>query len=78
MLIDGCYWHGWPKRFKTPSTNRDYGEGRIGRNRLRDIETTELLEERGWRVLRFWKHEAPTSLATSVVDVVRDRREVTP
>jgi len=54
VLIDGCYWHGCPEHFKMPSTNRDYWEGKIGRNRLRDIETTELLEERGWRVLRFW------------------------
>ncbi|AZZ50266.1 hypothetical protein C5C31_07950 [Rathayibacter rathayi] len=53
VLIDGCYWHDCPERFKTPSTNRDYWEGKIGRNRLRDIETTELLEERGWRVVRF-------------------------
>lgn len=78
VLIDGCYWHGCPKHFKMPSTNRDYWEGKIGRNRLRDIETTALLEGRGWSVLRFWEHEAPTSIAASIVDVVRDRREVTP
>lgn len=77
VLIDGCYWHGCPEHFKMPSTNRDYWEGKIGRNRLRDIETTALLEERGWRVLRFWEHEAPASIAASIVDVVRDRREVT-
>lgn len=77
VLIDGCYWHGCPEHFKMPSTNRDYWEGKIGRNRLRDIETTALLEERGWRVLRFWEHEAPTSIAASIVDVVRDRREIT-
>lgn len=77
VLIDGCYWHGCPEHFKMPSTNRDYWEGKIGRNRLRDIETTALLEGRGWRVLRFWEHEAPTSIAASIVDVVRDRREVT-
>ncbi|MBM7331721.1 hypothetical protein JS562_54115, partial [Agrobacterium sp. S2] len=47
VLIDGCYWHGCPEHFKMPSTNRDYWEGKIGRNRLRDVETTELLEEAG-------------------------------
>lgn len=77
VLIDGCYWHGCPEHFKMPSTNRDYWEGKIGRNRLRDIETTALLEERAWRVLRFWEHETPASIATSIVDVVRGRREVT-
>ncbi len=77
VLIDSCYWHGCPDHFKMPSTNRDYWEGKTGRNRLRDVETTALLEERGWRVLRFWEHEAPASIAASIVDVVRDRREVT-
>lgn len=77
VLIDGCYWHGCPEHFKMPSTNRDYWEGKIGRNRLRDVETTALLEERGWRVLRFWEHETPASIATSIVGVVRGRREVT-
>lgn len=77
VLIDGCYWHGCPEHFKMPSTNRDYWEGKIGRSRLRDIETTALLQERGWRVLRFWEHEAPSSNAASIVDVVRDQREVT-
>lgn len=77
VLIDGCYWHGCPEHFKMPLTNRDYWEGKIGRNQVRDIETTELLEERGWRVLRFWEHEVPASIAASIVDVVRDRREVT-
>jgi DNA mismatch endonuclease (patch repair protein) len=41
------------------------------------METTALLEERGWCVLRFWEHEAPASIAESIVDVVRDRRENT-
>ncbi|MDJ1115103.1 very short patch repair endonuclease [Microbacterium dauci] len=77
VLIDGCYWHGCPEHFKMPSTNRDYWEGKVDRNRLRDVETTELLEERGWRVLRFWEHEAPASIAASIVDVVRGRRAVT-
>ncbi|GAA1957981.1 hypothetical protein GCM10009816_19060 [Microbacterium aquimaris] len=77
VLIDGCYWHGCPEHFKMPSMNRDYWEGKIGRNRLRDIETTALLEERGRRVLRLWEYEAHSSIAASIVDVVRDRPEVT-
>jgi len=77
VLIDGCYWHDCPEHFNTPSTNFDYWEGKIGRNRLRDIETTALVEGRSWRVLRFWEHQAPTSIAASIVDVLRDRRKVT-
>jgi DNA mismatch endonuclease, patch repair protein len=78
VLIDGCYWHGCPEHFKMPSTNRGYWEDKIRRNRLRDIETTRLFEARDWMVLRFWEHEAPSTIAANIVDTVRARREVTP
>lgn len=58
VLIEGSYWHCCPEHFKMPSTNRSQWEVKIGRNWLPDIEATASLEERGWRVLRFWEHEA--------------------
>lgn len=73
VFVDGCYWHGCPEHFKMPGTNRDYWQGKIGRNRLRDAETTELLEARGWLVLRFWEHENPSAVAERVVRAVRGR-----
>lgn len=76
VFIDGCYWHGCPQHFSIPATNLDYWEGKIGRNRRRDIETTALLEERGWTVLRFWEHETPGSVADSIAEAVQSRREV--
>lgn len=77
VFIDGCYWHGCPDHFSTPATNPDYWEGKIGRNRSRDVETTALLEERGWTVLRFWEHEVPAAVADSIAETVRSRRAVT-
>jgi DNA mismatch endonuclease (patch repair protein) len=73
VFIDGCYWHGCPEHFSMPATNLEYWEGKIGRNRRRDIETTAVLEERGWMVLRFWEHEAPSSAADRIVVTVRSR-----
>lgn len=74
VFIDGCYWHGCPEHFTVPATNLDYWSGKIGRNRARDLETTALLEDRGWLVLRFWEHEAPASVAEKVSQAVRARR----
>ncbi|MBM9463842.1 very short patch repair endonuclease [Aeromicrobium sp. YIM 150415] len=76
VFIDGCYWHGCPDHFSMPATNLDYWEGKIGRNRYRDVETTALLKERGWTVLRFWEHEAPASVADNIAETVRSRGEV--
>lgn len=71
VFIDGCYWHGCPEHFTMPATNFDYWSSKIGRNRARDFETTFLLEDRGWLVLRFWEHEAPVAAAERIGERVR-------
>ena len=74
VFIDGCYWHGCPEHFTMPATNLEYWGTKIGRNRARDLETTALLEARGWLVLRFWEHEPPATAAASIVERVQERR----
>lgn len=74
MFIDGCYWHGCPEHFTMPATNLDYWSTKIGRNQARDLETTTLLEGRGWVVLRFWEHELLAAVAASIAERVRERR----
>lgn len=74
VFIDGCYWHGCPEHFSMPATNLDYWSTKIGRNQARDLETTTVLEDRGWLVLRFWEHEPPTTVAERITEQVRARR----
>lgn len=74
VFIDGCYWHGCPEHFSMPATNVEYWSTKIGRNQSRDLETTALLETRGWLVLRFWEHEPPISVAERIAQLVRSRR----
>lgn len=64
VLIDGCYWHGCPHHFIMPKTNEDYWSKKISGNQVRDVETSRLLADQGWTVLRFWEH-------TPVAEVVR-------
>ncbi len=56
VFIDGCYWHGCPEHCRLPSTNREYWERKIARNRERDKQTTARLRADGWRVVRVWEH----------------------
>lgn len=74
VFIEGCYWHGCPQHFSMPATNLDYWSAKIERNRARDVETTALLEARGWLVLRFWEHEPPATVAQRIVELVQMRR----
>jgi DNA mismatch endonuclease (patch repair protein) len=44
---------------------------KLRRNRDRDIETTQALEQAGWIVVRSWEHEDPAVVADRVEAAVR-------
>lgn len=56
VFVDGCYWHGCPKHYRRPKSNRAFWDAKIARNRQRDREVNRMLKNRGWRVLRIWQH----------------------
>jgi DNA mismatch endonuclease (patch repair protein) len=63
IFVDGCFWHGHPKRCRMPEANREYWKKKIQRNIARDKTVNRSLREKGWKVLRIWEHmvvEAPT------------------
>jgi DNA mismatch endonuclease (patch repair protein) len=74
VFMDGCYWHGCPEHFIPPRTNPDYWREKIERNSLRDRDTDAQLEQRGWKVLRVWEHEAALDAAGRVAAAVRSAR----
>jgi DNA mismatch endonuclease (patch repair protein) len=57
LFVDGCYWHGCPKCYRRPSSNTEYWDAKVARNRTRDLKTTAELKRDGWRVLRIWEHQ---------------------
>jgi DNA mismatch endonuclease (patch repair protein) len=72
IFIDGCFWHGCLEHGTHPKSHATFWEAKITGNRARDAETTQLLKNRGWTVLRFWEHEAPEVVAKSIERVVRE------
>jgi DNA mismatch endonuclease (patch repair protein) len=75
VFIDGCFWHGCPLHGASPSRNSDYWLPKLARNKARDAETTQMLSEAGWLVMRFWEHESSSSVADSIEAVVKKTRE---
>jgi DNA mismatch endonuclease (patch repair protein) len=57
VFIDGCFWHGCPIHCRMPSSNVNYWNGKIKKNKARDKETTKVLKMKGWQVIRIWEHE---------------------
>lgn len=71
VFIDGCFWHSCPVHATTPKRNANYWGPKLARNVERDRETTIVLEAAGWTVLRFWEHEEPAEVASSIERAVR-------
>ncbi len=73
VFVDGCFWHGCPKHFRIPATNREYWERKIARNRERDAAATASLRQEGWTVIRIWEHQTVSlgKLRTAVSRIER-------
>ncbi|WP_432476661.1 DNA mismatch repair protein Vsr [Nocardioides sp. GXQ0305] len=71
VFVDGCFWHGCPEHYKTPSRNSKYWSTKIQGNIARDRDTDAKLEAGGWTVIRAWEHERPELVADWVACVVR-------
>lgn len=73
VFLDGCFWHGCAEHGGIPASNRLWWEAKIGRNRARDVETTEWLTASGWLVVRIWEHEPTRDAVTLVSQAVASR-----
>src|SRR5690554_324045 len=74
VFVDGCFWHNCPEHGSMPRQNVSYWEPKLHRNAERDAETTRLLQERGWEVIRIWEHEDPRHAAERIKNLVESRR----
>ena len=71
--IDGCFWHSCPEHFHLPRANADWWVQKMAMNRARDAASTAQLEALGWTVLRFWEHEPPAEVASTIIAAARYR-----
>ena len=57
IFVDGCFWHGCPKCYREPETNRDFWRSKVKGNRRRREVVRDGLERQGFRVVEIWEHE---------------------
>lgn len=70
VFIDGCFWHSCPTHATQPKSNAAWWLEKLEANERRDRDTDTGLRQKGWRVLRFWEHEDPLSVAWAAASVV--------
>ncbi len=71
VFVDGCFWHGCPEHGNRSGSNTEWWLRKIEANRARDLDSTWVLTELGWRVLRVWEHEDAGAAAAQVLALVR-------
>ena len=72
IFIDSDFWHCNPAKFIMPSTNIEYWENKIRRNKERDTFVNETLTQKGWVVLRFWESDIKKD-KNKIIDVILDK-----
>jgi len=56
IFVHGCFWHGHDCHlFKKPSSNIEFWESKISRNRMVDNRSADVIESRGWKILTVWE-----------------------
>lgn len=61
VFVDGCFWHGCPKCYTRPKTNRAFWDRKRETNMARDRRVTRQLRRQGWKVIRIWQHSLKKS-----------------
>ena len=69
VFVHGCYWHGHDcALFRLPSSNREFWQTKIERNRARDARNISELNSLGWRIGVVWecalRNRGPKGLET--------------
>jgi DNA mismatch endonuclease (patch repair protein) len=63
IFINGCFWHSHSEcsLARTPKSNFDFWSNKLQRNKARDEENIQKLNELSWEVLVLWECELRNS-----------------
>ena len=68
IFVNGCFWHGHEGCSKIPSTNWEFWEAKIRRNKERGIETQKELAKMGWHCVTVWECELKPNVRENTLD----------
>ena len=71
VFVDGCFWHGCPKCYTRPKTNRKFWDKKCEDNMGRDRHVNFQLRAGGWTVIRIWEHSLKKSPQTCAARIRR-------
>lgn len=71
IFVNGCFWHGHEgcSKYVVPKSNTEFWVSKIERNRERDQEEYNALNEAGWQVIVIWECQLKKSI---IEETMRD------
>ena len=57
IFVDGDFWHGYEWSKLRPKLKNAFWKDKITKNMKRDKNVNKLLNDKGWKVIRFWEHQ---------------------
>lgn len=66
IFLDGCFWHGCPKCYKAPKSNKNYWKDKLKSNIARDKKNNLALKEKGYKIIRVWSHELKNEIPNKI------------
>lgn len=71
IFINGCFWHQHHGCLQAvmPKTNKQYWEGKLHKNIIRDSNNNDHLSTLGWKVITVWECELKNNLEDVVLNI---------
>lgn len=69
IFLDGCFWHGCPKCYKAPKSNKKYWGDKIKTNISRDKKNNQALRKGGYKIIRVWSHELKNKIPNKIKEL---------
>lgn len=77
IFVHGCYWHGHScRRGSLPTSNREFWEAKINKNRERDGRVEQELKEIGWIPIVIWGCEVKRQEELEIIISDRLKRQI--
>jgi DNA mismatch endonuclease (patch repair protein) len=74
VFVDGCFWHGCPRCYRAPLSNRRWWSSKITENRRRDRRKDVALRRLGYSTLHIWEHDSTARIRTRLATARRAPR----
>ncbi len=75
VFVNGCFWHGCPKHFRTPKTNSLFWAGKIRKNRVRQDRVVACYKYSGYKVVVVWEHDLKGARLERIISKIAGRKK---